>query len=106
LSVLLELAEYAEIIEAGLDLAGQGLELAAREVHLRIPEQAVLVGELVGELGLEPVELAAELSAQLPDAVFSRFDLIGFDPRGVGSSTPITCSTSKSKKNKKLRGTH
>ena len=61
LGVLLELAKHAEVVEAGLDLAGQGLELAAGEVHLGVPEQAVLGGERLGELGLEPVELAAEL---------------------------------------------
>ena len=61
LGVLLELAEHAEVVQARLDLAGQGLELAAGEVHLGVPEQAVLGGELLGELGLEPVELAAEL---------------------------------------------
>ncbi len=39
----------------------QRLELAAGEVHLGVPEQAVLGGERLAELGLEPVDLAAEL---------------------------------------------
>ena len=41
---------------------GQELELAAREMPLGVPEHAVLGGELLGQLGLEPVELAAELA--------------------------------------------
>src|SRR6185369_13829631 len=61
LRVLLELAEDAEVVQAGLDLARERLELAAGEMHLGVPEQAVLVRELVGELGLQAVELAAEL---------------------------------------------
>ncbi len=31
------------------------------------------------------------LAAVLPAAVLARYDVIGFDPRGVGASTPITC---------------
>jgi pimeloyl-ACP methyl ester carboxylesterase len=31
------------------------------------------------------------LAAVLPAEVLARYDLIGFDPRGVGASTPITC---------------
>ncbi|GGN43244.1 hypothetical protein GCM10012285_24440 [Streptomyces kronopolitis] len=27
----------------------------------------------------------------LPKAVQSQYDLVGFDPRGVGESTPVTC---------------
>ena len=41
---------------------GQELELAAGEVPLGVPEEAVLRGELLGKLGLEPVELAAKLA--------------------------------------------
>ena len=59
--VLLELAQRAERIEAGVDLVGQELELAAGEVGLGVPEQPVLGGERLGQLGLEPVDLAAEL---------------------------------------------
>ena len=61
LRVLLHLREAGEGVQAGLDLARQGLELAAGEEGLGLPEQAVLGGERHRELGLEPVELAAEL---------------------------------------------
>src|SRR5207248_11204188 len=28
---------------------------------------------------------------ELPDSIVNRFDIIGFDPRGVGSSTKVPC---------------
>ncbi|MFE3072465.1 alpha/beta hydrolase [Streptomyces sp. NPDC059247] len=33
------------------------------------------------------------LSGLLPQSVKDRYDLIGFDPRGVGASTPLACGT-------------
>ncbi|WP_117208939.1 alpha/beta hydrolase [Allorhizocola rhizosphaerae] len=41
-----------------------------------------------GESGLD---MPSFLAAALPAEVLTRYDLIGFDPRGVGTSTPITC---------------
>jgi pimeloyl-ACP methyl ester carboxylesterase len=32
------------------------------------------------------------LAAALPQAVLDRYDLVGFDPRGVGSSAPVSCA--------------
>ncbi|MEV7671959.1 alpha/beta hydrolase [Streptomyces sp. NPDC088752] len=41
-----------------------------------------------GGIGLDmPLYLASDL----PDAVKKRYDLIGFDPRGVGRSSPVGC---------------
>ena len=37
------------------------------------------------------IDMPGLLAAVLPSAVLARYDLVGFDPRGVGASTPITC---------------
>ncbi|MFI6288256.1 alpha/beta hydrolase [Streptomyces sp. NPDC051018] len=37
------------------------------------------------------LDMPAYLHDAFPASVRERYDLIGFDPRGVGSSTPITC---------------
>ncbi len=44
-----------------------------------------------GGPGAPGLGLPAPLARQLPPAVLERYDLIGFDPRGVGHSTPLTC---------------
>jgi pimeloyl-ACP methyl ester carboxylesterase len=40
------------------------------------------------------LDLPRVLAALLPQSVLDRYDLIGFDPRFVGTSTPITCNLS------------
>ncbi|MGE6737946.1 alpha/beta fold hydrolase, partial [Streptomyces sp. NPDC059900] len=40
------------------------------------------------------LELPLELDRQLPRQVKERYDLIGFDPRGIGRSTPVDCGLS------------
>lgn len=35
----------------------------------------------------------------LPEAVKSRYDLIGFDPRGIGQSSPVSCGLSGDERN-------
>lgn len=72
--------------------AGRTIQLQLVKVHDRA-NQARTGSLLVnpGGPGGSGVELAVGLSAQLSDSVLSHFDVIGFDPRGVGSSTPIRC---------------
>ncbi|MGQ7845847.1 alpha/beta hydrolase [Granulosicoccus sp. 3-233] len=46
-----------------------------------------------GASGLEVLQILQEVDS-VPDAIRQHHDLIGFDPRGVGESTPIDCDTS------------
>jgi pimeloyl-ACP methyl ester carboxylesterase len=48
-----------------------------------------------GGPGVSGVDDAVGLIQELPNDVSRRFDLIGFDPRGVGRSAPITCLSAK-----------
>lgn len=52
------------------------------------------IGSLIvnpGGPGGSGVELAAYLSVGLPAEVTRRFDIVGFDPRGVARSAPVEC---------------
>ena len=52
------------------------------------------IGSLVvnpGGPGASGADAAIGLALTLPPEVLSRFDLVGFDPRGVGLSTPVEC---------------
>ncbi|MFE7132398.1 alpha/beta hydrolase [Streptomyces sp. NPDC057638] len=43
------------------------------------------------------------LSGSLPRSVKDRYDLIGFDPRGVGASSPLACGTTNADERKTYR---
>ncbi len=86
-----ELREYecatAEVPLSYRDPSGQSIELAVGRLPARDPERRV--GSLFwnpggpGGSGRIPPEFTPGLR--------ERFDMVGFDPRGVGASTPITC---------------
>lgn len=72
--------------------SGQKLDLALMRVRNNS------TGDRIGSLLLNPggpggsgIELAAYSPLLLPVAVRRQFDVIGFDPRGVGKSTPVSC---------------
>jgi pimeloyl-ACP methyl ester carboxylesterase len=64
---------------------------------IRFPANGSKIGSLVinpGGPGESGIGAAADLLDSLPPEVRERFDLVGFDPRGVGSSTPaVRCNT-------------
>ncbi|MGV1087606.1 MAG: alpha/beta hydrolase [Mycobacterium sp.] len=64
---------------------------------IRFPATGQKIGSLVinpGGPGESGVDAAAYLLADMPKEVRQRFDLVGFDPRGVGSSTPaLSCNS-------------
>ena len=56
--------------------------------------------ERIGSLFLNPggpggsgIEFLATASIVLPSTILDKFDLVSFDPRGLGRSTPINCLT-------------
>lgn len=69
----------------------------AKLALIRFPATGQKIGSLVinpGGPGESGIDAAASMVASLPHDVSQRFDLVGFDPRGVGSSTPaLRCNS-------------
>jgi pimeloyl-ACP methyl ester carboxylesterase len=66
--------------------------LAVIRARARRPDQRI--GTLVfnpGGPGVPAVAFLRNVASTLPGAVRDRFDLVAFDPRGVGESDPIEC---------------
>ena len=73
------------------DPAGQTLDIAV----LRRPASGDARGALVvnpGGPGSSGIEYARATSAIVTQDVSDSFDIVGFDPRGVGDSSPVTCA--------------
>ncbi|MER7132893.1 alpha/beta fold hydrolase [Streptosporangium saharense] len=54
------------------------------------PRRGILLSNPGGPGG-SGLDLPSRLAVVLSSEVLDRYDLIGFDPRGVGHSTPVTC---------------
>jgi pimeloyl-ACP methyl ester carboxylesterase len=70
--------------------SGPTITLALDDVPARKPDQRI--GSLLvnpGGPGGSGLDFASGI--ELPPEVLDRFDIIGFDPRGVGQSTPVQC---------------
>jgi pimeloyl-ACP methyl ester carboxylesterase len=69
-------------------------------VRVRSSKQSQRIGSLLvnpGGPGGSGVNLAAGLVGALSATVLDHFDLVGFDPRGVGLSDPLQCVTDREK---------
>lgn len=69
-------------------------------VRARSDSQSQRIGSLLvnpGGPGGSGVNLAAGLVGALSQQLLDRFDLVGFDPRGVGLSDPLQCISDKQK---------
>src|SRR5690625_3380865 len=77
----------------------------ARLAMIRFPATRDKIGSLVinpGGPGESGIETAVGLVTTLPRKIRERFDLVGFDPRGVASSRPaVWCNSDK--ENDRLR---
>ena len=63
-------------------------------IRLPATEQGERIGSLIvnpGGPGGSGVELVRESAGLFPSSLRKRFDLVGFDPRGVNSSSPVRC---------------
>ena len=75
------------------DPSGEQIELALARKRFTGSADA-RIGSLVfnpGGPGGSGIEFLASASAIVPEALSERFDLVSFDPRGVGDSSAVTC---------------
>lgn len=78
--------------------SGDTFQLAL--IRARSEKQRDRIGSLLvnpGGPGGSGVDLASYLPAVLSQDVMRRFDVIGFDPRGVGRSSPVKCISDEDK---------
>ncbi|MGY1736839.1 alpha/beta hydrolase [Geodermatophilus sp. SYSU D00684] len=72
----------------------EGATLPLFLVRAKLAGQTDRIGSLLvnpGGPGGSGADAALSLALSLPEDVLRRFDLVGFDPRGVGLSTPVEC---------------
>ncbi|MGY1603295.1 alpha/beta hydrolase [Geodermatophilus sp. SYSU D00815] len=72
----------------------QGATLPLFLVRVTLAGQTDRIGSLVvnpGGPGGSGADSVIGLALSLPEDLLRRFDLVGFDPRGVGLSTPVEC---------------
>ncbi|WP_271216948.1 alpha/beta hydrolase [Streptosporangium carneum] len=71
---------------------GRSIEIAISRIGTARPgsRRGILLSNPGGPGG-SGLDLPSQLATVLPREVLDRYDLIGFDPRGVGHSTPVTC---------------
>lgn len=75
-----------------------GATMPVAVIRIRHHDQPDRIGSLLvnpGGPGASGFFLAISLAASLPDDILQHFDLVGFDPRGVGLSAPIRCESDK-----------
>lgn len=69
-------------------------------VRVRMADQVQREGSIVinpGGPGGSGLDAAVGLALSMPTEVLTRFDLVGFDPRGVGLSEPLRCISGEQK---------
>ncbi|MDQ1485660.1 MAG: hypothetical protein QOJ62_1353 [Actinomycetota bacterium] len=81
--------------------ARNGKHVTITALRIRAADQKSRIGSLVinpGGPGVSAVDFSWQIAvAELPNAILDRFDIIGFDPRGIGLSSPVNCIAPKEK---------
>ncbi|MFD8755293.1 alpha/beta hydrolase [Kitasatospora sp. NPDC059577] len=74
------------------DPHGEQITLAVSRIPAARPDlrHGVLL-TVPGGPGGSGLNVPTNAAKRLPQSVLDRFDLVGFDPRGVGRSTPVSC---------------
>jgi pimeloyl-ACP methyl ester carboxylesterase len=71
---------------------GRQIDLALVRVPAGKPAERI--GSLLvnpGGPGAPGADYAQQVASQLPQSITDRFDIVGWDPRGTGSSSPVDC---------------
>jgi pimeloyl-ACP methyl ester carboxylesterase len=79
------------------DETGTTIRLELVKVHDRHNSSGNSLVVNPGGPGGSGIEAAIGLATQVSDNLLSHFDLVGFDPRGVGLSAPIVCLSDTAK---------
>jgi pimeloyl-ACP methyl ester carboxylesterase len=78
-----------------------GKKITLTLLRIRSTTQKNRIGSLLinpGGPGVSGVNSALEIAIEeLPAAILQRFDIVGFDPRGIGLSDPLKCIPDKQK---------
>ncbi|MFF3441468.1 alpha/beta hydrolase [Streptosporangium sp. NPDC002721] len=71
---------------------GRSIEIEISRISTARPgvRRGILLSNPGGPGG-RGLDLPSQLAVVLPPEVLDQYDLIGFDPRGIGHSTPVTC---------------
>ena len=78
----------------------EGATLPLFGVRAVMAGQTDRIGSLVvnpGGPGGSGADAAISFALTLPEEILQRFDIVGFDPRGVGLSTPVECISDETK---------
>ncbi|WP_328485719.1 alpha/beta hydrolase [Streptomyces zaomyceticus] len=79
---------------------GRTLEVAVSRIKATSPQKRRGVLLLnPGGPGGPGLDMPLYMGPELPTAVKERYDLIGFDPRGVGQSSPVSCGLNEDELN-------
>ncbi|MFE3431308.1 alpha/beta hydrolase [Streptomyces sp. NPDC059171] len=79
---------------------GKRIELAISRIRTAEPgkRRGILLSNPGGPGG-DGLWMPLMMKEELPESVLKRYDLVGFDPRGVGRSSPVSCDLTPEQEN-------